>query len=248
MTEFDDYGLTNEKNEYQEKYDLPKLTFQLMEILHNNMDGDPFDVLMKISRIQPNDFLSKEAKFDLSISSNTGILLILIGNGELDSVYFANPTVNIEKTKFIVTNLEEIIDSCTKMLSGHDRKFANHVVSNLKALNYHLWKYNRAEIPFKYEKDKAKLDEALKNAQDARISEKAPPNPARIKALKYLAPELWDKLQKIQDKSIQQDVINLITGVNKVDSYKFSFGPRQKQAEERDIPNLTDLVNKLMQT
>jgi hypothetical protein len=109
---------------------------------------------------------------------------------------------------------------------------------------------SKSDTNFRNKRSEDESDEVIiKEGRDnRRTNSKAPTNQERIKALKYLAPELWDKLQKIQDKSTQQDVIHLITGVNKVDSYKYSFGDRQKQVEERDIPNLTDLVNKLTQS
>jgi hypothetical protein len=80
---------------------------------------------------------------------------------------------------------------------------------------------------------------------DKRISQKAPPNAARIKALKEFCPELWDKLARCQNKETQQNVIHLITAVNVEDSYKLSFGSRQSDRENRSIDGIEELKKRL---
>jgi len=81
--------------------------------------------------------------------------------------------------------------------------------------------------------------------QDNRKSAKAPTNLDKIKALKELCPELMKRLTN-QDKETQQTVIHLITGVNKEDSYKYSFGSRWREADERDVEGLALLKQRLL--
>lgn len=80
--------------------------------------------------------------------------------------------------------------------------------------------------------------------QDNRKSAKAPANLDKIKALKEFCPGLMKKLQGVEVET-QKEIIHLITGVNKVDSYKYSFGPRNKETNNREINNLEDLLNKI---
>lgn len=87
--------------------------------------------------------------------------------------------------------------------------------------------------------DKSEIPQVI----DKRNSQKAPTNPARIKALKEYCPELWNKLSKVQSKEVQQNVIHAITGANKEDSYKFSFGSRSKQLDKIEIADFVSLEN-----
>jgi hypothetical protein len=78
---------------------------------------------------------------------------------------------------------------------------------------------------------------------DDRNSKKAPTIPQKIKALKEYCPELWQRLSRSQSKKIQQIVIHAITGANREDSYKFSFGPRSKQLNKIEIADFVSLEN-----
>ncbi len=80
---------------------------------------------------------------------------------------------------------------------------------------------------------------------DLKRSKTAPANPDRIKALKELAPELWGRLLKSQDTSIQKKAVHLITGTNIEDSKKYSFGSRAHQVDSREVEGLTELINTL---
>lgn len=247
MSEYNEDLLSPEEREFQDNFELPRLTYDLIQSIQNNIEDDPFDVLIRISRSSPSNLIPRHSKYDDYIFGNTGVLFLTASSGDLDKAYFSNPSINGEKLKLIVTNFEDIIDDALGRVDEHKRQLAKWIIRHLQGVAYCLSKYNRREIPFKYKEVEVEIQKAIEEKVDTRVSTKAPTNQERIKALKYLAPELWEKLQKQQSKPLQQDVIHLITGVNRVDSYKYSFGDRQKQAEEKDIPNLTDLINKLTQ-
>lgn len=80
--------------------------------------------------------------------------------------------------------------------------------------------------------------------KDTRRSGKEPTNTERIKALKEFCPELWFKLSN-SNKETQKKIIHLITAVNIEDSYKFSFGHRQKEMNSRTIEGVDNLISNL---
>jgi hypothetical protein len=80
--------------------------------------------------------------------------------------------------------------------------------------------------------------------KDTRRSGKEPTNTERIKALKEFCPELWFKLSH-STKETQKKIIHLITAVNIEDSYKFSFGHRQKEMNSKIIEGVDDLISNL---
>jgi hypothetical protein len=88
-------------------------------------------------------------------------------------------------------------------------------------------------------------EEIESNNLDKRLMKNAPTNKDKIKALKELCPELMKRLTN-EDKETQQTVIHLITGVNKEDSYKYSFGSRWREADERDVKGLALLKQRLL--
>jgi hypothetical protein len=81
------------------------------------------------------------------------------------------------------------------------------------------------------------------NIVDNRRNPNAPTNKEKIKALKYLAPELWDKLQKSSSKETQQRIIHAITGTNLEDAYKYSFGSRGSYLNSFNEDKLTALLD-----
>jgi hypothetical protein len=87
-------------------------------------------------------------------------------------------------------------------------------------------------------------EEIESNNLDKRLIKNAPTNKAKVKALKEFSPELFSRLAS-ETKETQELIVHLITGVNKVDSYKYSFGSRWKEADEIRIENLKNLKEKL---
>lgn len=127
-----------------------------------------------------------------------------------------------------------------------DRYMTSHLIPCLK-MNIEIFE-KRKEIIQKNETNETSKDEVERFETltiDNRISKKAPTNQEKIYALKLFCPELWEKLQKIQDKEIQQNIIHLITGVNLEDSYKLSFGSRQKFTKIDKIALIEEWNNKL---
>jgi hypothetical protein len=86
---------------------------------------------------------------------------------------------------------------------------------------------------------------------DNRISQYAPTNNERLKALSIFCPELIKRLHNLTRKD-KEIVLNLITGVNKDDAYKKVFTADKKILNETIIKNdeidIEDLKNKLNKT
>jgi len=242
--EYESY-LTPVDKAYLKKFRLPEY---ISRFVSENNNQDLFNLLLIICRLPSAEFCSEYYEYQSIIFKELSILGLIISSGKLDIQYFENYEVNSEKIKFICNCFDSKINYLNLGIDETDDHCTRRSTANaLKGVIHYLCLYN----PGIYEAKNSISMEALEAIQspinDNRISEKAPKNLDKIKALKHFAPELWEKLQRSQNKTIQQDVIHLITGVNKEDSYKYSFGDRQKQMELREIHSLTDLITKLTQ-
>ena len=230
---------------FSANYKLPSMVYSFIDL---ETTEDKFDILIKIARLGKREFFEKNPIVICEVWRHLGILSIEISRGYLDDIFFRNILVNKEKIKFLIQFFEESISSLiqqnedTKIVSN-ELNYVDFVIKNLKAITNHLSKYN-SEIILKWKLSDDELNSLTNSKLDGRVSLKAPTNIERIKALKEFCPELWEKLSKSQSKEIQQNIIHFITGVNKEDSYKFSFGTRQKALENVEITNLNELKNK----
>jgi hypothetical protein len=86
---------------------------------------------------------------------------------------------------------------------------------------------------------------------DDRISKKIPSTKSRLKSLETFCPELIQRLQNCT-KNDKKDIIHLITGVNREDSYKLLFTAQKSQINEISIDidgiDFETLKNKLKNT
>ena len=78
---------------------------------------------------------------------------------------------------------------------------------------------------------------------DKRISQKAPTNIEKIKALKELLPDLWSKFQLANgtNRDVAIEIIHTITGCNTEDANKFVYGSRQSKILNTSLPELEKL-------
>jgi hypothetical protein len=236
------------------------------EIIEKFNSGEPISFLELLYYARVGIFGSLESAtlgdFDKINEQSDFIahLRLAVQSGEFDKEFFSN---EIEKNqiliKTIITIIENEIDDLyeynqvIEIDKIHDSikeefdEYKTHINQECILLINHLGHYV-PEFDFTNKLDRKELNELANktdNQLDKRKSPKAPPNAARIKALKEFCPELWQKLTKSQSKEIQQKVIHLITGVNFEDSYKLSFGSRQPEVENRNVDGLEELKKKL---
>ena len=230
--------------DYIENHKFPELIFEFNKTDSPNVKSK-IDVLIEISRLHSDEFITLQEDFLTYAHRNVSILSLLITRGHLDQEYFLNPDINTAKFKLIIACLEDRIDL---LIEANPQLGVNSVkkfiINLLKSIVFHLARYNRIAFQSKYSSVEFEIKEHT-TPLDKRISEKAPSNVLRIKALKEFCPELWDRLSKSQHKETQKEIIHLITGVNKTDAYKYSFGDRQKQPNSLNAPELSSLLNKL---
>lgn len=77
-----------------------------------------------------------------------------------------------------------------------------------------------------------------------RTQAKPPTNYDRLMALQEFCPELIKKLLS-SGKEVQKDVVHLITGVNKEDSYKLLFTTRKPNCKQSRIEEINELKKKV---
>lgn len=234
-----------------EKFDLFHLEQKISNFKLLSMDE-----LLCLSRIHLIDlFASKEIG---SYSHITWCLFEDFFNGNYDEIVFNDYPVNIEKIKVLVTRFdrnvnnyyghEDWIEDITDVDFELKLKFyegtKSHLILLLNSMNIYCPDYE-----FKNQLTQEELKELKEESEvekiDKRISQKAPTSASRIKALKELCPDIWDKLTKSQSKEVQQNVIHAITGVNKEDSYKLSFGHRQKELNSIQVDQFKELKEQL---
>lgn len=225
------------------------------ELKISNVELLTLDEILEVSRIHLIDLFSTEEMS--SYSHITWCLFEDFFYGKYDEIVFKDYSVNIEKIKLIVTRFdrnvnnyyghEDWIEDITDVDFEMKLKFYEGTKSHIKLLLNSMNIYC-PEYKFENQLTQQELKELKESVEveisDKRISQKAPTNPARIKALKEYCPELWSKLIKSQSKEVQQNVIHAITGVNKEDSYKLSFGHRQKELDKAIVNEFENLIDK----
>jgi hypothetical protein len=239
-----------------ESINYQEINLEELEQKISNHELITLDELLKLSRIHLIDLFSKD---ELSLYSHvTWCLFEDFFFGRYDDIVFNDYSMNIEKIKLLVTRFdrnvnnyyghEDWIEDITDVDFEMNLKFyegtKSHLILLLNSMNIYCPDY-QFDNQLTQEELKELKEESEVEIIDKRISQKAPPNAARIKALKEFCPELWDKLSKSQNKEVQQNVIHLITAVNIEDSYKLSFGSRQSDRENRSIEGLEELKKKL---
>jgi hypothetical protein len=230
--------------DYLNRFALPKFIYYLnSEEVYE--DKSKIDILIEIARLHHTEFIPHHSAYFRYAYQNISIITLLISKGHLDKEYFSNTVVNGEKLKLITACLEDKVDFFYKEHHDLDDKgIKKTIVNNIKAIVFYLCRYNRDSIKSKFSAIEFEIKE-LEAPLDKRVSDKAPSNVLRIKALKEFCPELWDRLSKSQSKELQKEVVHLITGVNKTDAYKYSFGDRQKQPINLNAPVLSSLLDQL---
>lgn len=225
------------------------------ELKISNHELLTLDELLQLSRIHLIDLFSTD---ELSPYSHvTWCLFEDFFHGRYDEIVFNDYSVNIEKIKLLVTRFdrnvnnyyghEDWIEDITDVDFDKKLKFyegtKSHLILLLNSMNIYCPEY-KFDNQLTQEELKELKEESEVEITDKRISQKAPTNSARIKALKEYCPELWNRLAKSQSKEVQQNVIYAITGVNKEDSYKLSFGHRQKELEKVVVNEFENLISK----
>jgi hypothetical protein len=158
----------------------------------------------------------------------------------VDVLFFQDLTTNIHKFKVIGNRISTLIE-VLKIQEDRGRKTRLKDFENLLYLiKEFLPDYEFPEI----------TDEQVQRL-DKRLKVNSPSNKQKLKALQEFCPELMDKLSKCS-KEEQKDVIHLITGVNKEDSYKLLFTADKRQINEFTIDidgiDFETLKNKLKNT
>jgi hypothetical protein len=165
----------------------------------------PFLIDVEISKI-------KNAAANQKISKSDALIVF---ESLKNQYWFGNPIVfseEIQKIKDIINKKDASINSC---------EFISNYIKFLTI--------KRDDI---FEK---LLDSVIENnINDRRKNEKAPTNNVRLKALTEFCPELISKLLNCS-KDERKDVIHLITGVNREDSYKLLFTEYKRQINEFTI-------------
>jgi hypothetical protein len=82
----------------------------------------------------------------------------------------------------------------------------------------------------------------LTNVKKSKNQAKEPTNKEKLKALTVFCPELIQKLHRFT-KEEKEDVIHLITGVNKVDSYKLLFTSKKREIDSLRNDTIENLKN-----
>lgn len=244
----------NEKNNLDQK----NVNFFLDEIEEkvSNYQLLTIDELLEFSRIHLIDIFSNETMFQYSFL--TICLYEDFFHGKYDEIVFNNYSVNIEKIKLLLTRLdrnvndfyrheqwmiEKMFDDLEEKKERYERTKSSLILL-LNVINIYCQDY-KFDNQLTQEELKSLKEESEINIIDKRFSEKAPTNAAKIKALMDFCPELWSKLSKSQSKEVQQNVIHAITGVNKEDSYKLSFGHRQSELAKVTVNDFENVFSKL---
>ena len=244
----------NEKNNLDQK----NVNFFLDEIEEKVSINQllTIDELLEFSRIHLIDIFSNETMFQYSFL--TICLYEDFFHGKYDEIVFNNYSVNIEKIKLLLTRLdrnvndfyrheqwmiEKMFDDLEEKKERYERTKSSLILL-LNVINIYCQDY-KFDNQLTQEELKSLKEESEINIIDKRFSEKAPTNAAKIKALMDFCPELWSKLSKSQSKEVQQNVIHAITGVNKEDSYKLSFGHRQSELAKVTVNDFENVFSKL---
>ena len=233
----EEYYISDEKKHYYDNYELGSI---LGELIQNHNESDFHLLFIKLARLNTSEFLNTDLKVQVQINQQLAILSSYISSGGLDKWFFYSDVINNkELIKYLIAFLERLI---LKTTDRELEEIHEYTVNNFKILILELIKFV-PDIKPSFKLSTSEIDKIKSSINiDIRKSLKAPTNKEKIKALKVLAPELWERLQNSQSKEIQQKAIFTITGTNLEDSYKYSFGSRQKELNRIDMSELEKLI------
>lgn len=215
------------------------------------------DVLLKVSKVDLLNFRDfNENEFE-ELMHLYSIIFRRIEDDSFDEFYFSNMDTIKEKIKVILSRFDyktqELLDA--QLFAENHSNNENEMRSLdrtdgmlyyyyilLRNFRHYVPELNlKTEVIFDYETEfPPNRKESIK--EDSRRSEKVPTNIERIYALKRFCPELWKKLANT-NKETQKQVVHHITGVNLEDSYKLSFGNRQKDLKNEKVDKLIQTVS-----
>ena len=216
------------------------------------------DILLKISKVDLLNFRDfNEDEFE-ELMHLYSIIFRRIEEDSFDEFYFSNIATIKEKIKVILSRFDyktqELLEAQLFEENQSNNEDEIHSLDRTDDMLYYYYMLLRnfmhyvpelilkTEVIFDYETEfPPNKKESIK--EDSRRSEKAPSNFERIYALKRFCPELWKKLA-IANKETQKQVIHHLTGVNLEDSYKLSFGNRQKDLKNEKVDKLIQTVSK----
>lgn len=224
-----------------------------------------FSFFSGLSQFSPMDIDSKKDKKAMLLLLFT--ILHDLKNGKFDDLFFSDVMVNRVKCEVAISRIEKKIFA--KDIKEKSVNFRNSFIGvdedSLElidsyyncfygGLSYILLQLQSYCVSYRLKEDVfTKIDEfELTNEieleeikTDKRVSKKSPTNISKIKALKELCPEFFERLEKMNDKKTTQKAIFLITGVNPEDAYKYSFGSRQSEVdnfESSEIDEVKDFL------
>jgi hypothetical protein len=201
--------------------------------IQNNYEGS-----LNLERIK-----EYQEETTISLLINFLIQKVLEQENEFEDEFFNNLETNIHKIKIIVERINLSIKIIEKVF--HEKEFFIPHTLQLKNLFFMLKSYIPEYKPKEY------TEEFIESKIDKRISPKTPTANERLKALKEFCPELITKLHKRTRKE-QEQIIHLITGVNKTDAYKKIMTADSKELDNTTIKNdeidFEGLKNKLKNT
>jgi hypothetical protein len=183
----------------------------------------------------------------------------MIFNGQFDECFFSDIKTNQEIIKVICTRIESSIFFEDSLIENLEHDFLKNKVDWDYLLGYYLKKaqyliqtfkdYFVPDLHIRY--PLSKEESIIRKQSDKRKNIYSPTNNEKLKSLCVFCPELISKLHKLSKKD-KQEIIFLITGVNKADAYKNVFTSKKRILDETTIKNdeidFEDLKNKLKNT
>jgi hypothetical protein len=218
------------------------------------------DILLKVSKVDLLNFRDfNEDEFE-ELMHLYSIIFRTIEKDSFDEFYFSNIETIKEKIKVILSRFDyktqELLEAQLFDKNQSDNEDEMRSLDRTDDMLYYYYMLLRnlmhyvpelklkTEVIFDYETEfPPNRKELIK--EDSRRSEKVPTNFERIYALKRFCPELWKKLADA-NKETQKQVIHHVTGVNLEDSYKMSFGNRQKELKSEKVDKLIETVSKFI--
>lgn len=214
------------------------LEFSKIEYFHfDYINATDFQELMRLYFVIIKDAEGKE--FDDFYFSN-----LEINKAKLTTILsrFDAKTTELEDYRCYIENDSDENEKSGKLESIDDVLFYYYMI--LRNFTHYVPEYKiKTEFLFETESDDGGKKK-LPSKTDVRRSINVPTNKERIQALKKFCPELWKKLAN-SNKEIQKQVIHVITGVNLEDSYKLSFGHRNKDLPNERLDKLEQIVSKI---
>lgn len=199
---------------------------------------------------------------DLEILAFQKILITLskdIDKGKYDELFFEDYDRNTKILSSTFYLIEQLFDDLNS-LKQEDLSQSEDVDSMMKLLvegiliyiSLFVFRFIRFIPEYKLINEHSELEKYYKEyneqIKDKRKTAKPITNNEKLKALTEFCPELIKRLHNLK-KYEQEQVIHLITGVNKVDAYKKVMTAEKKEIENTTFKNheidIEDLKNKL---